>query len=219
MAYTFPLSLENFASKLRLQGMKLRLLAMQDVSTTSGGGLYTAELAPAQWFGEGQIGVLTAQQAAELQAMFEVLDGSMNSFYIDHPLYRYPFSDYWGEVLNSHPTTIKLGSVASNNKEISIVDAPAGFQFPAGTFFHFDYGSNPVHRAFHRIVNTVTANGSGSASNVEVRPHIRPGFSVGTVLEFKRPALEAKIIPASYSEGGAESVIVMGMGFQFQQVI
>lgn len=219
MALTFPLPFATFGNKLRLQGMKLKLDPQQDTSFSGGGDIYAADLAPAPWMGEGQIGILTAAQAAELQALFDVLDGSINSFYIGHPLYPYPSSDPVGTVLTAWATTIKISSINANNKELVIKDAPAGFVFPAGTFFHFDFGSSPVHRAFHRTVNAVTANGSGVTPSVEVRPHIRPGAAVDMVLEFKKPTLEARLIPNSYDSGSVEKVITSGMGFQFRQVI
>lgn len=214
-AYTFPLTREQFSDKLRIQSMRLRLENPQDVNFSKGGEIFVAELSPPIWVGEARVGILTAAQAAELQGMFEVLDGSLNSFYLSHPLFPYPSTDYFGEVLEAHTTPIKIGSIAVNHKEISIKDAPPGFEFPAGAFFHFD---DAGHRSFHRLIGSTTANGSGVTGNVEVRPHLRYG-AVNTVLEFKKPALQVKLVPSTFSEGEAEMVIVSGMGFQFRQVI
>lgn len=216
--HTFPLARSVFSDKLRLQNMRLRLDNPQDFNFSGGGQIYVAELSPPIWVGEARVGILTAAQAADLQAMFEVLDGSLNSFYLSHPLYPYPSTDYFGAVLEAHGTTIKINSIEANMQEISIKDAPPGFVFPAGAYFHFDFGSNPVHRAFHRLVGTVTADAFGVTPNVQIRPHLQGG-AANTVLEFKKPALEAKIIPSSFSEGEVEMVIVSGMSFQFRQVI
>lgn len=218
-SFTFPLARSIFADKLRLTGLKLRLDKMDDFAFTGGGAIYATEMSPPIWTGEGQVGILTPRQAAELQALFEVLDGSMNSFYMTHVLYQFPFSDPNGEVLSLHATPIKIGSISGDGTQITIKDAPPGFEFTAGSFFHFDFGSSPVHRAFHRLVTTVTANGLGITPLVEVRPRIRPGAAVNTVLEFKRPCFEAKIVPQSFSEGAGETLIVTGMGLQFRQVI
>ena len=214
-AYTFPLARDVFSDKLRLQRMQLRLDNPQDTNSSKGGEIFVAELSPPIWIGEAQVGILTAAQASDLQAMFEVLDGSLNSFYLSHPLFPYPSTDYFGEVLEAHIPTIKINSIAVNHKEISIKDAPPGFEFPAGAYFHFDDGG---HRSFHRLSGSVTANGSGLTGNVEVRPHLRFG-AANTVLEFKKPALEVKLVSGSFSEGEAENLIVSGMSFQFRQVI
>lgn len=215
---TFPLARDVFSDKLRIQSMNMKLEYPQDTNFSGGGQIYVAELSPPMWVGEARVGILTARQAAELQGLFEVLDGSLRSFYLSHPLFPYPSSDYTGEILEAYGTTIKIGSIQPNMQELSIKDAPPGFEFPAGTLFHFDFGSNPVHRGFHRLVSSVTANGSGVTPLVQIRPHLQGG-AVNTVLEFKKPALEVKIVPGSLSEGEAEMVIVSGMSFQFRQVI
>lgn len=219
MTITFPLPRASFSDRLRLQNLKLYLEPMQDTSYSGGGDVYTVDLAPSPWVGDGQVGILRPQQAAELQALFETLDGGLNSFYMGHILYRFPFSDPFGEVLNSHSNTIKINTLDANNKELTLKDAPPGFTFTAGSFFHFDYGSNPVHRAFHRLVNTVTANGSGVTPAIEVRPHIRPGAVVNTVVEFRDPCFEANVVPGTFGPGNAETLIVSGMTFQFRQKI
>lgn len=219
MAVSFPLYRSFLSDNLREMSLDMKLQGMQDITTTGAGEIIVADLGPKVWVGEVRCGVLTFQQAADLQARIELLDESQQSFYFTNVTLPYPFDDPNGSILDASGRTPKIAAIASNNKEIKIKDLPNGYTLRRGNFFHFDFGTDPVHRAFHRWSTTQTADGTGDTDWIEVRPHIRPGAAVNDIITIVKPALEAKIVPNSFQPGTARGMVVEGMSFQFRQVI
>lgn len=217
---TFPIARDVLSDKLRLAATRMRLMGYQDISMAGGGDILVADMAPKAWVGTAEMDVLTFRQAAEIQALIESLDESQNSFYLSDPRAPYPWYDPEGEILEGMFGTIKIAELDGSNKRLKIKNAPNGFRFQRGVKFHFDFGADPVHRAFHDIVSSQEiADGDGLTDWIEVRPHIRTGAAVNDVLTFAKPALEVKIVPGTFQEGEARNMVVSGMGFQWRQVI
>lgn len=217
MALIFPLSLADFADKLKITTVRWWLQEYQETSMTGGGEFLVADLGPRLWKGSVTLAPMYHDEAAEVQALIESLDGSLNAFLLCDPRKRYPKGDPKGSLVASSSPVIS--ALPSSNKELSITGLPAGYALSSGDMFSFTYGANPVRRALHRIVNTVTANGSGVASGIEVRPHFRPGVATGVALTFRKPTAKVRIIPGSFEPGTAGAVHTEGMKFDVQQVL
>lgn len=114
-----------------------------------------------------------------------------------------------------------IATLGANNKSLTVSGLLAGYILSAGGMFHFDYGSSPVRRALHRIVETVTANGSGVTPAFEVRPHFRPGATTGLAIQFINPSAKVKLIPGSFEPGTGQAGTrrTEGMSFQVQQTL
>ena len=183
---------------------------------TGAGEVLVADLGPKLWKGDVTLDKMRHEDAAEIQALIEALDGSINTFNLYDPRKKYPRADPRGVLLGS--ATPVISAVLSSNKEFSISGLPAGYVLSAGDFSAFNYGSNPLRRAFHRIVNTVVANASGVASSIEVRPHFRPGIVTGLQVTLIKPSARVKIVPESFNSGIGRGAMTDGMAFQVIQV-
>ncbi len=217
MALTFPLSLANFADKLKIVSVKWQLQRRDEVSGLGGGQVLTAQLSPPLWTGSVTLAPLYHGEADQIQALIESLDGSLNDFYLYSPRRAYPQADPTGSILGA--ATPQIAALGPDNKSIQLQGLPNGYKLTAGDFLHFDYGSNPVRRAFHRLMETGSANGSGTTPMLEVRPHIRPGAVVGAVVTLIKPAARCFIVPDTFDPGETAAMIAGGMSFQVMQRI
>ncbi len=218
MVLSFPLNASEFADKLHIQSVRWWLQEHQEASLTGGGDFLVADLAPRLWRGDVTLIRMSHDDAAEVQALIESLDGSLNTFNLYDPRKKYPRADPDGSLIAS--STPVISSLSGNNKVLAISGLPAGYKLSGGDLFSFLYGSStPQRRALHRIVSPVTADGSGVASGVEVRPHFRPGVATDIELDFIKPIVRVRIVPGSFDPGTARGMITEGMSFQAQQVI
>ncbi len=215
MALVFPLSLNTFAEKLKIQSVVWRLERYDELSGLGSGEMLAAQLAPPRIMGDVEIAPMYHSDAAQVQALVESLDGAINSFYLYAPQSRYPQSDPTGAGLSDAVPLIH--SLGSNNKSLRVKDLPPGYRLTAGDYLAFDYGSNPERRAFHRIVESVTANSGGATTLFEVRPHLRPGVAVDLNVILIKPSAKVFIVPGSFNPGKAAGPVTSGMSFQVMQ--
>ena len=219
MSLSFPLSNAALADRLPIQSVRWWLEGQEEYSSLGSGEFLAADLGPKLWKGEVGIAPMYHAAALEIQSRIEALDGSMNSFYLYDPRARYPRNDPDGTILGA--ATPVIASLGANNKSLTVSGLPAGYVLTAGGMFHFDYGTSPVRRALHRIVETVTANGSGVTPNFEVRPHFAPGAAVALALKFIDPSAKVRIVPRSFEPGTGQAGTrrTEGMSFQVQQTL
>ena len=215
MALTFPLSLNAFADRLRIQSVNWKLERYDELSGLGSGEVLAAQLAPPRMVGDVELVPMYHAAAAQVQALIESLDGAINSFYLYAPQRKYPQYDPTGAVLGAAAVTIH--TVGGNNKSLRLQGLPSGYVLTLGDYLSFDYGSNPVRRAFHRIVETVTTPGTGISPTFEVRPHLRPGVEGGLSVVLVKPSAKVFIVPGSFNPGTASGVITEGMSFQVMQ--
>lgn len=211
-----PLPVATFADRLKVASVKWRLQEHQEVSGLASGQIIVADLAPALWVGEVTLAAMTNGEASQVQALIESLDGGLRSFYLYAPQSIGPQYDPDGTILST--STVKIYALESNNKELQFYGLPEGYVLSAGDFFSFDYGS-PARRAFHRILNTVTADGDGISPTFEVRPHLRSGVATDIEVSIVKPAAKVGLIPGSFDPGNADAVVTTGMGFSVMQRI
>lgn len=210
MAITFPAPVSYIADLLRVPQRTFALQEQQELSMLGAGEVYAANLGPALWVADIQTKAMRRPEANILQSRLETLDGSINAFYLYDPWKCVPALDPGGTRLDGY--TPQIASLNANNKALTISGLPANYTLTAGDMLAFDYGSSPTRRALHRVVETVTSNGSGTTPMFEVRPHIRPGATVGATVILKKPAALMRLVPGSISitaQGGMTS-------FQFQ---
>lgn len=215
MALTFPLSLSAFADKLKIQTVNWRLERYDELSGLGSGEILSAQLAPPRIVGDVEMVPMYHAAASQVQALIESLDGAINSFYLYAPQKKYPQYDPTGSILGAASVTIN--TVGSNNKSLRLQGLPSGYVLTVGDYLAFDYGTNPVRRAFHRIVETVTTPGTGISPVFEIRPHLRPGVATGIAVTLIKPAAKVIIVPGSFNAGTAMGPMTDGMSFQVMQ--
>ncbi|OCP04996.1 MULTISPECIES: hypothetical protein [unclassified Ensifer] len=217
MALVFPRPVAEFADKLRLSSVKFWLDGQEEFSGLGSGEFLAADLGPKIWKADVTITELRHADASEVQALIESMDGSIGTFYLYDIRKQYPRLDRGGVTLGAANPVI--ASIGANRKSLSVSGLPAGYVLSVGDLFHFDYGSNPARRAFHRVAEVATANGSGITNPFEIRPHLKAGAAVGQAIKLVKPAPKMKIIPGSFDPGTGENVFTSGMRFQAQQTL
>lgn len=217
MALTFPLTRAQFIDTLRVATADFELGGAVEQSRTASGEIFTAALGARLW--QGKI-VLADAYIADADAVHAALRRATDpdaSFLLYDPFHAYPKADPTGSVLGASSVTI--GTIAANNRELSLVGLPAGYVISAGDYLSFTYGSSPTRYAFHQVVTGATASGGGTTGNIEVMPAIRTGAAAGAAVTLKQPAMKAIVVPGSLSPRPARPLIAGGLSFEFQQTL
>lgn len=215
MALSFPASLPSLADKLDIRSVEWQLRRYDELSGLGSGEMLAAQLAPPRWSGSVSLVAMTHAKAAEVQALFEALDGPMNSFYLYAPQKQFPVMDPDGSILGTDTPTIH--TIGVNNRSLRLQGLPEGYVLSVGDFLSFSYGENPERRAFHRVVERVVASSSGVTPLFEMRPHLRPGVAVDLPVALVRPAAKVFVVPDSFTPGTASAAWTEGMSFQVMQ--
>jgi hypothetical protein len=198
MAISFPrtdvLSSVSFEDQPQFQ-----LVSRQEFSRTAFGTTIGKDLGSAIWFAAYTTISLANDDALKFEAYLNSLDGAVFPFEAWDLRRPYPKSNQTG----AFNDTGILNSVNANNKALSISGLDAGFVLSVGDYLSFNYTTAyGTSRALHQVMEGVTANGSGLTSEFEVRPHIRPGWTLSgptTAVRLKKPAGLFTLVPGSVS--------------------
>ncbi len=194
MALSFPLSLPNLVDLLKIASVSWNLVYQQEYSGLGTGEGLSHDLGPALWEGDCQTGEFYHRDIEKWRARFLALDGSNQSFMLYNPAAKYPETDPDGAILAG--STITIGSVGSNRKEMALTGLPAGFEVPWGAYAQITAGS-PSRVALVQFLESKTATGAGNTSVIELRPHLRPWVLAGAAVQLLKPAAKVKLIPNS----------------------
>jgi hypothetical protein len=190
MTITFPRT--DIITSVRYADQSFLLVSRQEMSGQANGVVRGKDLGSALWQSSYTTVEMLNRDALAFEAALNSLDGLTNAFEAGDLRNRYPRNYPTGVFTDSGV----LATVGANNKSLSISGLPASFVISAGDYLQFDYGSS---RALHQVCETVTANGSGLSPVFEVRPHIRPGFSISSAVKFKNPVGQFILQPNSIS--------------------
>ncbi|QPC87420.1 hypothetical protein GA830_12205 [Mesorhizobium sp. NBSH29] len=217
MAITYPRALNSFADTLKIASVTWKLQEQQEISMLGSGEIIAGDMGPSLWTGEVSLVPADHADARAVQADIETLEGSMQTFFLYDPRAIYPIDDPTGSKLGAANPVIS--SINPNNKALIVSGLPALYNLSKGDMLSFNYGTSPVRRALHRIVETVTASGAGVSPSFEVRPHIRPGATAGIAVSLIKPAAKVRLFPGSFEEGQGAPVITSGMSFRVIQTL
>lgn len=202
MALTFPRAELHDLTGLN---MRLRLVARSEISRSGSGVTRVKEIGPPLWTAEFQTVPLKGSGATRMAAWLDSLDNGVGTF---------TAYDVRSSVPASYTGTQFLGSAAINslsNGALSIKGLPANFALKAGDYFAFDWASG-ARRAFHRLVENATADGSGVTPVFDARPHIRSGALVDAAITLIRPRAVWALDPGSVQ---VETVGIVASRFSF----
>jgi hypothetical protein len=161
----------------------------QEVSRLADGTMIGKDFGPALWFATYTTEELRNDVALDYAAVLDSLDGVLNLF--EAWDLRRPTPRLYTDG-SAHDGV--LHSVNANNKAVSLSGLLAGQTVSRGDYMSFTYGSN---RALHRFVEGGAADGSGVTPELEVRPHLRPGWTVSQAINLKAPRGIFTLIPGS----------------------
>ena len=216
-AYTFPLAIAEFMEVLPVQQILFDTPDATEISRTEGGEVISADMGPMLWQGEIKLGTLTRDEAADLDAMLDILRPAGRTFLCYDTRRPAPLADPLGIVLGANVVTI--ASLPVGNREISLAGLPAWYRLTRGDYLAFDYGS-PTRRALHKVVSrTAQADAAGSMPAFEVTPLIRPGAAVAAVVTLIKPCCKARLMPGSVSKGASFRTITRDAAFSFIQTL
>jgi len=203
MALTFPLSLAQFQDKLKISEASFFLNEPRKIDRTAGGSILSASLGAGVWKGSFTLAPQSrlASNPAETQALLSVLDRAGSSFLVYDPSRSVPAS---GGTSNG-----TIGSISGTDRRVLTITG--GPTLTVGDLFSFTYGSNPIRYSLHSVVDI-------SGSDIEVRPFIPIGASVGATVTFNKPVMKA-ILEPNPDYGAHRPVITAGSSFGFVQTL
>lgn len=201
MALTFPRT--DILTMVDYADQNIRLFSRQETSRTAYGRTIGKDLGSGIWMADYTTVPLPNDDALAFEAALNSLDGVIQPFEACDLRRQYPRAYPTGAGANDSA----LASVNSNNKALSLSGLAAGQVVSSGDYLSFAYGDS---RAFHQAVETITANGSGATGQFEVRPHLRPGWTLSTAVKLKSPRGLFTLVSGSVSSklnGALHSVI------------
>lgn len=208
MALTFPRT-DILTS---VEDQTFQLMSRQELSRQADGRTIGKDLGSAIWMVSYTTIPMYNDDALAYEAALNSLDGTVNTFEAADVRRLYPRQYPTGSCNNGN-----LASVNANNKALSLSGLAAGQIVSAGDYLSFNYGSSV---ALHQAVETITANGSGLTGEFEVRPHIRPGWTLSpsTSVKLKLPRGIFTLVPGSVSSK-INSSVTSKISFQAVQYI
>lgn len=217
MAYTYPLSLAQFFDILPISEIIFDIPDAVQMDETEGGELIIAELGTRLWQGEVRLGDMTANEAAEVGAMLDVLRGAGASFMAYDVARPGPRLDVTGAGLGASTPT--MTQVTSDNREIRLSGLPSGYQLKRYDYVGFQYGSNPTRFALHRLASNGTAVAEGVTQLIQVTPPLSPGWIEGVAVSLVKASCKARLVPGSVQPGRRRATMTVGAGFKFVQTM
>jgi hypothetical protein len=216
MALTYPLTTAQFLDALRVEEVTFRLSHPQEHTRLGDGTVISASLGAALWTGSIRLAQANHTLHTQMEALIGLLDQPGASFLCHDPRQSGPASDPGGVILGSATPTIH--SIAANMRELRIAGLPAGYLLSPGDMLGFQYGTDPVRHALHRIVVGATASGSGLTPMLEVVPTLRSGAAAGLSVSLIRPACKARLLPDP-GYGTGRQALSRGASFDFIQTL
>jgi hypothetical protein len=219
MAYSFPLSADQFMTLLPVREMTFDIPEAIEMNETGGGEILTAELGTRLWQGEVSLADMLPEEADVALSALDVLRRSGASFMAYDKARAAPALDAAGFWLTAAGGAPKLHTVDSNARDIRLSGLPAWYRLQPRDYIAFSYGASPTRFALHRVVTAAMADDTGLTPLFEVSPSIRAGFTIDVDVHLVRAACKAVIVPGSVQIGRRSAALIKGASFKFIQTL
>lgn len=219
MALSFPMSVATFFGPMQkdVQSFQFDLNEALATEETGAGEILTADIGIRLWKLNCSMRPMPYNEAEQLKAKLDVLRYPSRSLIAHAMPISYPQYDPDGSILGA--SAVVLNAVQGNNREIRLGGLPSGYVITPGDIISYQYGSNPVRYAFHRVAVGGVASGGGITALLEVTPFIRPGFILNSAVKIIKPEMKMVYVPASLNAGTNQGGWVQGIQFAFQQTL
>jgi hypothetical protein len=221
MTITFPLARADFGDLLPISQAKIWLDPQQEISGDGTGTYYATDLTDKIWRGELTLDdALTHEDADDIEAQIDTLNGSMFSFIMADPRRLWPCNDAGGTTIKAWATPVTIADVDNNNR-LKLAGLPPHYKLARGDRFHLTFGSNPLHRGYYRIAVPTpdTADVEGNSGWLDFRPLFPDNaVDIGTVVTLYKAAAEWIIAPKGRTPGTGRRTITPGGTLSIQQV-
>lgn len=194
MALSFPLT-TLLGTPKGFVGQSFLLKSRQELSMQTNGVARGKDFGSALWFASYTTVEIPNDDAVAFEALLNSLDGVIQPF------------EAW-DLRRPSPrvtpgTSVGVLSAVSSGKIITVGSLTSGQVMSAGDYVSFNYSNGS--RALHQLCETVTAG-----NPVEVRPHVRPGYTIGASVQVGAPKGLFTLVPGSVQNrpaGGLHSVV------------
>lgn len=205
----------TFFGGIKKASAKLSLSDPQEVNRLADGSVIKASLGAALW--QGELSLIPGYHADQggIEVKLAKLIRAGQTFLAYDTRYNGPAADPGGVILGSATPTIH--TLDGDNRRMRVTGLPSGYQLQAGDWIGWQYGTNPVRYALHRIETGATASGAGLTPLFAVEPFIRAGVTTGTAVTLIRPPVKAVMTGADY--GAGRPLITDGASFSFIQTL
>lgn len=215
MPVSFPLDVSQFFDDLPVQNISFRLQDDSSFSRTGNGEVIKHNRGARLWTGRVELDIDEHAFWAGVDARLALLEEPGASFLIWDIRLPGLVADPDLSILGS--ATPALAAIGSNRHEISISGLPVGYRISRGDVLGFQYGANPTRYAYHKVAFGSVAGGAGTAAGVTVVPAIRPGASLGTLINLRAPVLKATLQNPEY--GASSATLSEGGSFRWLQTL
>lgn len=213
MAITYPRSLP---ANFKVKAFSLTIVRQQVIAQTRGGAVQAAERGRSLWQAEGEMSLLSPANFDEIQAFFDSLRGSLNTFRLHNfgrkrPI-AYPgtgwagFTRHGGGAFDGTCTVVSASGYTA-----SLSGLPTSFLLSAGDMISWPFGST---RTLHRIVEGGIA--SAGALSVQVEPDVPAGGSYSNTAMLENAQGIFRLLPNEPS--GAQYLPGFGDGMTFKAI-
>lgn len=185
MAITNPIPRAALADILGITDIDPHPGYQKEQSGLGSGQIIDANLAPAVRALQIRTKKWTFSEAAALMAVLEVAESSGFAIELYDPRIAYPPYDPDGTILGL--TTVTINALNADNKRMKLAGAPEGYRIDPGCFLSWDFGDDDEFRAYHRVCETATFDGSSITNWFEVRDFLDPGSSTGIEVTVIKP--------------------------------
>jgi hypothetical protein len=189
MTISYPLSTANFLDLLPLPAVVPRLVPQQELSNQASGAVLGKDLGPELWMADIETAPMNDDDAARAQALVEALQGSQQTFWCYSTKRRYPKNDPTGSIVGS--SAVKIRAI-SGSYGLQLKGLPASYVLSVG-----DILSVAARYGYHRVLESVTSDGSGNTSTFSVASRLRNGEAVDDAVTLKIPTFLACVVPGS----------------------
>lgn len=191
-ALAFPLDLIEAGVFWR---RSFTLQRRQEVSRIANGGSIRKEFGRPLWMAEYTTKTLSANSISRIRARLDSLDGGIQTFRGFDPARCRPMAYPSKKGLPAGSTGAgTLSAILADNKRVTVSGLGNGFKVSTGDLMQIGTAD------LYSVVQGVTANSSGVATEIEVRPFLWPGTVTGRPVTFMKPSCLMAIDPASVSE-------------------
>lgn len=212
MALTFPKPLADLSEQLPIASARWRMRRHDEISGTGTSQILGINVADELWTARVQLHVVGTDEADQIAADIESLDGVQNTFLFSSPTRAFPQADPDGSILGANNPVIN--AIGVNNKSMKISGLAADYPLTKGDLMSFTWSADPVRHGFHRVVESVQADDTGLTSFFEVRPHFRPGTITTLPVRLISPFTRVMILPDTFQYGDEDGPVTRGMSFE-----
>lgn len=146
------------------------------------------QIAPTLWTATVTTVSLPNDRAMSLQSKLISLNGAEQFFELSDPRRKRP-------IASSYTGTAVLGTLPASASSMVLTGLPSGFILSEGDYLSFTYGSS--RRAFHQVLEKVTANGSGVTPAFDVYPQRRTGTTAGATVSLSPAKALMYLVPGT----------------------